>query len=107
MTTKTTQITKDQALALVSALFSTQCVGVDSEGNEYGPERNAHFLDALRVLFPDLPGLYVLTRFIDIPKSAAPEDYRHKYISDQNEQRKRFADILRGVADAIERTEEK
>ena len=95
------KITKEQAVALVCALFSTQCTGVDQDGNEYGPERNAHFLDSMRVLFPDLPYAYHLTRTIVVPEGAHPEDYRLKQVAEQNEKRKRFADILREIADAF------
>jgi len=95
-------IREDQSIELVRALFSQQVVGSDAEGNEYGPERNAHFLAALRVMYPGLPQAYYLLQSIVIPPGANPEDYRHKQLADRKEKRKAFAEILRDIATAFE-----
>lgn len=97
--------TKAQALALVSALFATECRGVDAEGNEYSQERNAHFLDSMRVLYPNLPSQYELLVVIKIPDGARPEDYRRGQAAKQTEKRAIFADILREIASAVSETE--
>jgi len=96
------QITKDQAIALLDSLFAVRLVGVDADGNEYGDERNAHFLDSLRVLFPHIPFGFQLTERIVIPEGVKLPDYRHDKACKQKERRKLFGDILREIADKLE-----
>jgi len=63
---------RKQAIALLGALMATETKGGDNEGNEYTEERNAHFLGALRVAFPDMPYTHVLkTHYLEpIPVDA-------------------------------------
>ena len=90
-------ISNGQALAILRALYAEECMGGDTEGNEYGKQRNAHFLDALRVAYPSLPTVYEIAPHYSVP------------IESRNEQQKRFitarrnlANIFRSLAQAIE-----
>ena len=95
-------IRQDQAVALIRALYSIQIAGTDSDGNIYGPERNAHFLDAVRVMYPGLPEEYDLFRMVVLPPSPRPDDHQVQKLKDRQARRKKFSAVLRDIAEAFE-----
>lgn len=90
------KISAQQACRIIRELFAQKVVGVDADGTESGQELNHHFLTCLRVANPELPEQSQLRLWVT----------ETRFLDKKNwEDRLKFAEILRALADGIMETQ--